>query len=111
MRTVALIVGEQRIEGVAFAKTVMRDCLAKGDVPFCFQLLNLDGLSDEEMAAVRASLKDWQAKADAVVVYDELGVSEKMQEEIDELALKGKAIESRKVLADTKGDDTMKGLR
>lgn len=105
MRTVALITGDDRIEAVAFAKTAARDCLAKGDIPINLQLMNLEGFSDQEIATVYEALKDWQARADAVVVYDDLGLSEKMQAQIDELRLKGKQVETRKsAIADPKDD-------
>lgn len=95
MRTVALIVSSDRIEGVAFAKTVARDCLAKGDAPLCLQLMNVEGFTDEEIATVHAMVKDWQSHADAVIVYGDIDT--KMQADIDELVVKGKVVETRKL--------------
>lgn len=93
MRPVILVT----TDSVAFTKQAARDCLAKGDAPLNLQLMNTVGLTDDEVSAVGEVVKTWQASAEAVVVYDDLGVTKEMQDEIDVLALAGKAAEQRKV--------------
>jgi hypothetical protein len=93
MRTVALITPDN----IAFTKLAAVDCLTKGDAPVCLQLINVVGLTDEEVSAVGETVKEWQSRAEAVVVYDNLGVTEKMQTEIDALVALGKAVEQRAV--------------
>lgn len=67
---------------VAYAKACMRDCLARGEAPFASHLLYtqvLDDTKPEERTLGLLLAAAWGPKADATVVYVDLGVSHGMK--------------------------------
>jgi hypothetical protein len=65
---------------VAYAKAALSDCLARGEAPFASHLLYpahgvLDDTKSEERRLGIAAGFAWGRHADAVVVYDDFGVT------------------------------------
>lgn len=69
----------------AYARAALLDSIRRGEAPFASHLLYpqvLDDLDPEQrLAGITAGL-EWAAKADATVVYHDLGVSSGMQQGI-----------------------------
>jgi hypothetical protein len=75
-------------ENIAYAKAAVRDCLARGEAPIASHLLfTQDGILRDDTPAerelgIKAGLA-WQEAADAVVVYQDRGISGGMALAID----------------------------
>ena len=70
---------------VAYARAAMRDSLARGECPFLSHLLYTQVLDDEDAGERLAGMiagVSWMSVAEAVVVYEDLGVSRGMSEGI-----------------------------
>ena len=77
----------------------LRDCVLRGEAPFASHLL-CDALKDDDPVERALGIKcgwAWAEKADAVVVYSDLGVSPGMRESIDRYQKMGLPIERRKL--------------
>ena len=85
-----------------YARQAMRDCLTRGEAPFASHVLYTQpGVLDDYVISERSlgigAGQAWGDKADATVVYDDLGISPGMQYGIDR-AIKGRRpIEYRKL--------------
>jgi hypothetical protein len=83
-----------------YARAAMRDCLKRGESPYASHLLFaqegiLDDLVPEERElGIEAGLC-WGAKADATVVYADLGHSRGMQLGIERALAQGRPVEVR----------------
>lgn len=70
---------------VKYARMCLADCLKRGEAPFASHLLyTQDGVLDDDMPeeralGIEAGLR-WGARADATVVYTDLGISEGMRQ-------------------------------
>ena len=60
-----------------YARAAMKDSLDRGEAPFLSHLLD-DSLDHERHMGIEAGLS-WMEKADAVLVYDDLGISSGMK--------------------------------
>lgn len=85
---------------VAYARACLRDCLMRGEAPMASHLLyTQDGVLDDnnpqERALGIAMGHVWIAKADAVVVYTDLGLSTGMKMGIEAASAVGTVIELR----------------
>lgn len=83
---------------VAFAKQCLRDSLDRGEAPMASHLLYTQVLDDsdrDERAAGINAGHAWLHRADAVVVYTDLGISEGMRAGIATAELHGVPIEYR----------------
>lgn len=83
-----------------YLRAAMRDCLLRGEAPFASHALYTQPgvLADEngdERALGMAAGFCWGAKADATVVYRDLGVSGGMQRGIEDAAVVGRPVEIR----------------
>ena len=86
---------------VKYAKLCMRDCLLRGEAPFASHLLYPQVLDDsnveERGLGIEAGLA-WGARAEATVVYTDLGVSPGMLLGVERAALAGRPVEHRRFL-------------
>jgi hypothetical protein len=85
-----------------YARAAMRDCLTRGEAPFASHCLYTQpGVLDDNVISERAlgigAGQAWGDKADATVVYDDMGVSPGMQYGIDRAIKAGRPIEYRKI--------------
>lgn len=85
---------------VAYARAAMADCLRRGEAPFASHLLYtqkgvLDDKKPEERALGMNAGFCWGDKAEATVVYQDLGISFGMAEGIDRAQLAGRPVEFR----------------
>ena len=90
-------------ENVRYARACMRDCLMRGEAPLASHLLyTQEGVLDDKDPIERslgiAAGFDWNAKAELVVVYQDLGVSKGMQQGIEFAESRGIPVEYRKIL-------------
>lgn len=87
---------------VAYAVAAMRDCLARGEAPIASHLLYAatgaldDATPSEREHGIAAGLA-WGAKADATVVYADLGESPGMTLGIERARAECRPIEYRKI--------------
>lgn len=83
---------------VEYARAAMLDCLARGEAPFASHLLYTQVLDDDEpderYLGISAGL-DWVERADASVVYVDLGVSGGMRQGIKRALAVGRAVYAR----------------
>lgn len=91
-------------EGVArneaYARAAMRDCLNRGEAPYASHLLyTQEGVLDDRVPAERARGMEaglcWGARAEATVVYTDLGVSDGMRLGVARATLDGRPVEYR----------------
>lgn len=85
---------------VVYARACMRDCLMRGEAPFASHLLYtqpgiLDDNNPEERALGIKVGFEWGKRADATVVYVNLGVTEGMQWGIESAKAKNRPVEER----------------
>lgn len=91
------------LRNLAYARLALLDCLRRGEAPFASHLLYtpegvLDDLKpDERKLGIEAGLA-WGDKADATIVYDDLGISLGMQLGIDRAKAAGRPVEWRRLL-------------
>lgn len=87
---------------VAYARAAMRDCLYRGDAPFASHLLYTQpGVLDdddpgERMLGIDAGL-GWGLRAEATVLYTDLGISRGMEYGIAAAEKAGRPIEERTI--------------
>lgn len=77
----------QRWQNRLYARAALLDCLHRDEAPLASHLLYpqvLDDAFDDERALGIAAGLEWTWKADAVVVYDDRGISSGMQTGIDQ---------------------------
>lgn len=87
---------------LAYVRACMADCLAQGESPFASHALYtqpgvLDDDDPEERHKGMMAGWDWMTKADAVVVYTDLGISQGMRDGIERASKAGKPIEFRTI--------------
>ena len=90
----------------AYARAAMRDCLLLGDAPYASHLLYTQAgvLQDTDKAERKLGMEAgfaWGEKADATIVYSDLGISSGMAAGMDRAAAAGRPIEERHLLAGT----------
>lgn len=85
---------------VAYARAAMSDCLRRGESPYASHLLLTqpgildDGDPAERAHGIAAGLA-WGERADATVVYTDLGISRGMAEGIVRAEARGRPVEMR----------------
>ena len=83
-----------------YARACMRDCLTRDEAPFASHLLYTqpgvldDDVPHERLYGIDAGLA-WGAKADATVVYKDLGISPGMQYGVVAAVKAGRPVEYR----------------
>lgn len=88
------------MENTAYVRAAMRDCLKCGEAPFASHALyTLDGVLDdnipeERKLGMRAGFA-WGERAEATVVYVDLGVTEGMELGIARAEKAGRPVERR----------------
>lgn len=86
----------------AYARAALRDCIERGESPLASHMLyTQEGVLDDSnplqrSLGIQCGL-EWATKADATVVYDDLGVSSGMQAGISHAGLLGRPVEYRKI--------------
>jgi hypothetical protein len=88
---------------VEYARRCMHDCLMRNEAPIASHLLYtqpgvLDDKKVEQRALGMIAGWMWYKVVDAVVVYDDLGISPGMLEGIEKAQKLGKIIEYRRIL-------------
>lgn len=87
---------------VAYARECLADCLRRGEAPLASHLLYTqvldDLLPDERSLGIEAGLA-WAVKADATVVYTDLGTSSGMGYGIKHAECLGRPVEYRTLRA------------
>lgn len=87
---------------VRYARAAMADCLRRGDAPFVGHLLYTqpgvldDGIHEDRQLGIEAGLA-WGRKADATVVYTDLGTSNGMKMGIARALAERRHIEYRSI--------------
>lgn len=87
---------------VAYARRCIRDCLMRGESPIASHLLlTQDGVlddcdPDERDLGLRAG-HAWMARADAVVVYEDRGITDGMASGIRSALSAGRKVEYRRI--------------
>lgn len=90
---------------VAYARACVKDALRRGEAPIASHLLyTQEGILDDTVPAERelgieAGLA-WQLKADAVVMYLDLGLSKGMWHGVVEAIARGVKVECRMLMED-----------
>ncbi|WP_343232559.1 hypothetical protein [Microvirga antarctica] len=85
-----------------YARAALVDCLRRGEAPFASHLLYTqpgvldDGIQEERALGIEAGLM-WGAKADATVVYMDLGLSGGMLAGVERAQAEGRPIEVRTI--------------
>jgi hypothetical protein len=91
-------------KNLAYARAALADCLARGEAPFASHLLYpqvLDDLVPEQRTqGIEAGLA-WGERADATVVYTDLGESFGMTMGIARAVAAGRPVERRKLTPGT----------
>lgn len=86
------------LKNTHYARLCMLDCLRRGEAPFASHLLYTqvldDLLPDQRHQGIEAGLA-WGTKADATVVYTDLGTSEGMKKGVLRANLEGRPVEYR----------------
>jgi len=81
-------------ENLRYARAALRDSLLRGEAPIASHLLYTqdgvldDALPDERRRGIDAGLA-WLARADATVVYNDLGISSGMKQGVERAAARG----------------------
>ena len=87
---------------VRYARAAMADRLARGESPYASHLLYTqpgvldDAIPDQRKLSIEAGFA-WGEKADAVVVYEDLGVSRGMAAGVERAHLRGATVEWRRL--------------
>ena len=90
---------------IRYAREAVRDCVLRGEAPIASHLLfTQPGILRDEIAGERAMGIDaghaWLTVAEAVVVYNDRGISKGMQLGIDRAHFMGVAVEYRSLYAE-----------
>ena len=109
MSAVRLVIIESPFAGdvrrnVTYARAAMADCLARGEAPYASHLLYTQpGVLDDTIPAERRQGIEagiaWGDKADATVVYQDLGITPGMQQGIDRARAATRPVELRNIPA------------
>jgi hypothetical protein len=88
-----------------YARACLADCLRRGEAPFASHVLYaqpgvLDDAKPEQRRLGMWAGFSWADRADAIVVYEDLGISPGMQAGIRRAALRGCPIEKRRLGVD-----------
>lgn len=86
--------------GLRYARFCMRDCFSRGEAPFASHLLYPQCLDDNIEAERTLGLQsgwEWGLKAEASVVYTDLGISTGMKLGIEAAKQVGRVVEMRKL--------------
>lgn len=88
---------------LAYARACMSDCLARGEAPYASHLLYtqpgvLDDTKPDERALGMAAGFAWGERADATVVYTDLGTSSGMVAGIERAQAAGRSVEMRTLM-------------
>lgn len=92
-----------RERNVEYGRRAMADCLRRGEAPFASHLLYTlpgvldDDVPDERRLGIEAGLA-WGERADATVVYEDLGVSDGMALGIERARRAGRPVEYRSLV-------------
>jgi hypothetical protein len=87
---------------IAYARKCLRDCLRRNEAPIASHLLYTqvgvldDKLTEERKLGISAGLA-WAEKAEATVVYTDLGISEGMKKGIRHAIQCGRSVVYRKL--------------
>ncbi len=93
-----------------YARAAMADCLRRGEAPYASHLLYTqagvldDTKPEERRLGIEAGLQ-WGKKADATVVYMDLGISDGMMQGIQRAEREGRPVEARRVPGWTDGGE------
>lgn len=85
---------------LSYVRAAMADCLARGDAPYASHALYTqpgvldDNIPEQRALGIEAGLQ-WGAKAEATVVYADLGISSGMQKGIGRAHAAGRPVEVR----------------
>jgi hypothetical protein len=85
---------------LSYVRAAMADCLARGEAPFASHAIYTqpgvldDGNSQERTLGIEAGL-EWARRADATVVYTDLGLTAGMQLGIENAQTAGRPVEYR----------------
>lgn len=85
-------------ENIKYARACLHDCLNRGEAPFASHLLYTQVLDDEDKNERRQGIvagQAWLSVVDAVVVYQDFGISKGMREGIDAANAAGVPVEYR----------------
>jgi hypothetical protein len=89
-----------RATNITYAKRAMLDSLARGEAPFASHMLYTQFLNDEDpeqrALGINAGLA-WLARAQASVVYTDMGISPGMLTGIERARLAGVPVEFREI--------------
>lgn len=86
----------------AYARRALSDCLRRGESPFASHLLFTqpgvldDSIAEERVNGIAAGLA-WAERADATVVYTDLGISSGMRQGIEHAERFNRPIEYRSI--------------
>lgn len=91
---------QTRLRNLTYLRAAMRDCLTRGEAPFASHgLYTQVGVLDDDVPSERSlgisAGFHWGAKADATVVYTDLGMSEGMRAGIANATALGRPVEYR----------------
>jgi hypothetical protein len=90
------------IKNLRYVRAAMHDCLMRGEAPFASHALYTlpgvlnDGIPAERSLGIEAGLA-WGKRADATVVYTDLGISPGMQQGIERAQREGRPVEHRRL--------------
>lgn len=87
-------------ENLRYLRVCMRDCLNRGEAPFASHGLYTGILNDDDPDERKIGLESgwsWMLLADAVIVYEDLGISSGMEEGIVRAKAIGKIVEYRRI--------------
>lgn len=90
-------------KNIEYAKACVKDCLLRGEAPIASHLLfTQPGILDDDKPEERklgiAAGHAWTPKADAVVVYMDLGISKGMKAGVDRATELGVPVEFRSLV-------------
>lgn len=93
---------EEVERNLRYLRAAMADCLKRGEAPYASHALYTqpgvldDSIPDERLHGMRAGFA-WGKMADAVVVYDDLGITRGMKSGITRATNLGKPVERRQI--------------
>jgi len=95
---------EKQRKNLLYARACIRDCLLRGEIPFCSHLFYTqpgildDNIPEEREKGINVGKELMKAIPETItVVYTDLGISEGMQYGINKAKEKGQKIEHRKL--------------
>lgn len=90
------------LRNASYARECLLDCLKRGESPLASHLLYTQVLDDtneaERVMGIMAGL-EWQSAADAIVVYNDHGISSGMRLAIERACEAGRTVEYRRLYA------------